>query len=99
GSSWATAPLGSVAAHRARLTLVPLHDLGPDLGTVDVTVSIGGHTLGRARPGRLIDWIRNECRHRPVASTPDADPALPAVVVARHGFRLRVGHVDDVPRV
>src|SRR5205809_4842249 len=97
------APAVEVSTNRKPEVLLPdifFQVFWPDFGAVHVAVRIGGDAFpgARAREFRLLPriGIRNEVLDGSILRAADADTALPAVVVARHRFRLRVGHENRV---
>src|SRR5580765_7841325 len=82
---------------------VLLDRLRPDLRAVDIAVLVDGDTLGRARAaegrGVLVGArfrIGDEPDDLAVLDRAPPQAALPAVVIARHRARFRVGDIQDV---
>src|SRR5436309_8061386 len=75
---------------------VLLHCFRSDLGSVNVARRIDRDAFRRARARRLLVRIGNEAEDLAVLQAAVTDPALPAVVIARHGLGFGVGDVEDV---
>src|SRR5258707_13192281 len=72
------------------------HPLRPNLGAVDVALSIGRDAFGGAGAGGVLVGIRNESRHLAVLGAADPDAALPVGARLVDRARLRIRHVDHV---
>src|SRR5882762_476431 len=94
--SWSAALSRGPPQTRKSLLHVLHHPLRPDLGAVDVALSIGRDAFGSAGGGRVLVGIRNESRHLAVLRAADPDAAFPVGARLVDRARLRIRHVDDV---
>ena len=62
--------------------------LRPNLGAVDVAGPVRGDAFGRARSRCFLHRVGNEGNHGAVADVPDANAALPTIVILGSRFRF-----------
>src|SRR5215831_20289843 len=62
--------------------------LRANLGAVDVAGRVRGDAFGRARSRYLLYRVGNEGHHGAVADVPDANAALPTIVILGSRFRF-----------
>src|SRR5258708_25789235 len=72
------------------------HPLRPNLGAVDVALSIGRDAFGGAGGGGVLVGIRNESRHLAILGAADPDAALPVGARLVDRARLRIRYIDKV---
>src|SRR5256885_1739000 len=81
------------------LLYVSLQRPRADFRPVDVSLSVGGHAFGRARPRGVFDRVGNERDYFPVLHVADPDASFPAGVIPRDRDRFGVGHINVVALV
>ena len=62
--------------------------LRPNLGAVDIAGRVRGDAFGRASSRYLLYRVGNEGNYGSVAHVPDANAALPTIVILGNRFRL-----------